>query len=642
MANLGAITSFTSRTEKLSFLWRRRMKTIQTRCHRTLIPSYLALLLLVGSCCPASCDPFLRLSSSSLYAVRSIRGGSYLNSQFSKKSSAFKTWSFDQPCDSMDWTPLPHTALKVSTIEEMEKDDDLIIVGVAAPSKEDDEEDPVSDENDFSPAELVGKAEELDSELSGLLSTLMKTNSKTFKNGAVVGSMTPIVTVSGDNGKTKLRRVALIGLGKRNDNNDTERKVLGRKIGSAVASACSSEKTVSSCSVIVPGDMFGPAALSELSTTFAENLYSDNRYRTGSKKKFPAKEVERVSLVIEGQPSIEEAREAISTGTKMALGVFLARDIVNSPHNVLNSISLADTAKRLAAESNGRLHCYILDKRDCEKRNMGAYLAVARGSETEPQFIHLVYKPRRQSNSDSIKKIGVVGKGLLFDTGGYNIKTGMMELMKFDCGGAAAVLGAARVVAALAPDDVEVHFVIAACENMINDRAVVPGDVLIASNGKTIEVINTDAEGRLTMADALVFVDKEIGCEKIVELSTLTGACMVALGNKISALYAADDKLASELIEVSKSTGEKVWRMPLEKEYNEQLESKIADIKNLGARYGGSITAALFLQNFVNKKKPFAHVDMAGPVWNAKSGATGYGAKLLTTWICQQGQSKAE
>lgn len=235
---------------------------------------------------------------------------------------------------------------------------------------------------------------------------------------------------------------------------------------------------------------------------------------------------------------------------------------------------------------------------------VGAYLGVARGSETEPQFIHLTYKP----SGDVKKKVGIVGKGLLFDTGGYNIKTAMMELMKFDCGGAAAVLGAARSVGANKPEGVEAHFIVAACENMINARAVVPSDILTASNGKTIEVLNTDAEGRLTLADALVFADKECGCESIIELSTLTGACMISLGKKICGVWTDNDDLAKDLEGISKQTGDKSWRMPMAKEYAEQLKSKIADISNLGDRYGGAITAALFLTEFVDKKKPYAHI----------------------------------
>jgi len=183
------------------------------------------------------------------------------------------------------------------------------------------------------------------------------------------------------------------------------------------------------------------------------------------------------------------------------------------------------------------------------------------------------------------KKLGVVGKGLLFDTGGYNIKVAMMELMKFDCGGSAAVLGAAKAIGKLEPENAEIHFIVAACENMVNEKAYVPSDILTASNGVTIEVVNTDAEGRLTMADALVYADKEVGCDSIIELSTLTGACMVSLGKNLCGVWTSDDDLAKDLEEASKVTGDKSWRMPLVKEYNDQLKSKIADITNCGTRY---------------------------------------------------------
>jgi leucyl aminopeptidase len=200
------------------------------------------------------------------------------------------------------------------------------------------------------------------------------------------------------------------------------------------------------------------------------------------------------------------------------------------------------------------------------------------------------------------------------------------------------MIGAARAIAASKPPGVEAHFVVAACENMINEKAMVPSDILTASNGKTIEVLNTDAEGRLTLADALVYCDKELDCESIIELSTLTGACMVALGKGVAGVWTDNDDLAKELEDISKTTEEKSWRMPMEKSYNVQLESKVADISNLGGKYGGSITAALFLQNFVNKKKPFAHIDIAGPVWDDTLGATGYGAKLVSEWVRRQGE----
>lgn len=179
----------------------------------------------------------------------------------------------------------------------------------------------------------------------------------------------------------------------------------------------------------------------------------------------------------------------------------------------------------------------------------------------------------------------------------------------------------------------------AACENMINDKAVVPSDILTASNGKTIEVMNTDAEGRLTLADALVYCDKELDCSSIIELSTLTGACMVALGKGVSGVMTDDEDLATDLLDIAKATEEKAWRLPLEKSYNKELESTFADLKNIGGRYGGALTAGLFLQHFV-EKKPFAHVDIAGPVWDDATGATGYGAKLVAEWVRRSGESK--
>lgn len=212
-----------------------------------------------------------------------------------------------------------------------------------------------------------------------------------------------------------------------------------------------------------------------------------------------------------------------------------------------------------------------------------------------------------------------------------------MEYMKFDCGGAAAAIGAARSIGILEPPDVEVHFIVAACENMINEKSYKPSDILTAMNGKTIEVMNTDAEGRLTLADALCYADKVVGCEKIVELSTLTGICWAFMGSAWSAFWTDDDDLAKQLEEASKATGDKTWRMPLEREYASQLESVSADLKNIGGRWGSTAVAAIFLTNFVDPKIPFAHIDMAGPVWDEKSGSTGYGTKLVIEWISKNG-----
>lgn len=530
----------------------------------------------------------------------------------------------------MDWTPAPEATLTAAAADGAVDDADLVIVGVFAPAKDEDAEEDDEDK-EVDPIVLSGKAAELDEALGGALTELAAENSKAFQNGGSAGTMTPAMRVISPGSKSK--RYVLLGLGAEDKEKDVEGTTI-MKLGSAVASACHDQKKAASCNVVLPSKIEGASAIKDFSTAFYSSLYADNRYRTGKKVEIKAEDVKTVQLFMEGGVS-DDAAAAVTTGSQLAGGMSLTRDIVNAPHNVLNSESLAETAKRIAAESGGSITCEILGKEECEARGMGAYLGVARGSETQPQFIHLTYKP----SGDIKKKVGIVGKGLLFDTGGYNIKTSMMELMKFDCGGSAAVLGAARAVGDIKPEGVEAHFIVAACENMINDKAVVPSDILTASNGKTIEVLNTDAEGRLTLADALVFADKECGCESIIELSTLTGAIMVSLGKKMCGVFTTDDDLAKDLEEVSKVTGDKSWRMPMAMEYKELLKSKIADMSNLGGPYGGAITAALFLTEFVDKKKPFAHIDIAGPVWDDATGATGFGSKMVTEWVSRQGKN---
>lgn len=466
--------------------------------------------------------------SSSLHVQQARAISSTLRLGMSKMDQSFVTWSFDEPCKTMSWSPLSSVTLTFSPYsDDWDEDADLVFVGVFSPKKHDDDED--ENDNDADDTEevptviLSGGAKELDDKLGGALSNVMMENAKAFKNGAKAGSTTPTLRVFVD-GKTK--RYIVVGLGAEPDA-EKGLEGVGCAIGKALASKCDVEKKVTSAKCLLPASVAAnDVAMKDLSATFYSTLYADNRFRTGKKVKTPAEDLKSLTLLSEGEISPSELEHALEEGTKIATGVCMTKDIVNAPHNVLNSVSLADTAKRLAEESGGSLTCTVLGKKECEERGMGAFLGVARASETEPQFIHISYKPE----GDVKKRVGVIGKGLLFDTGGYNIKTASMELMKFDCGGAAAVLGAARAIGALKPPGVECHFVVAACENMISDKGVVPSDILTASNGKTIEVLNTDAEGRLTLADALVYCDKELDCESIIELSTLTGACMVALG----------------------------------------------------------------------------------------------------------------
>ncbi len=314
-------------------------------------------------------------------------------------------------------------------------------------------------------------------------------------------------------------------------------------------------------------------------------------------------------------------------------GVILAREMVAAPPNDMDPIAMANLAQAIADDHGLKLD--ILEKDACEALGMGAFLGVAKASDLPPKFIHLVYEPSQPAR----KKLAIVGKGLTFDSGGLNLKGpgSGIETMKMDMGGAAATLGAAKAIAQLKPD-VEVHFISAATENMISGHAMRPGDILTASNGKTIEVNNTDAEGRLTLADALVYADK-LGVDAIVDLATLTGACIVALGGNIAGFWSIDDDLAASLKSAADSAGEKVWQMPLEAKYFDGIKSPIADMKNTGPRAGGSITAALFLKEFVKDTPAWAHIDIAGPTWADKengyspSGATGYGVRTLVNWV---------
>ena len=236
-----------------------------------------------------------------------------------------------------------------------------------------------------------------------------------------------------------------------------------------------------------------------------------------------------------------------------------------------------------------------------------------------------------------------MGKGLTFDSGGYNLKVGaaQIDMMKFDMGGSGAVLGAMRSIGEQRPAGVEVHAVVASCENMINGSAVHPGDIVKAANGTTIEINNTDAEGRLTLADALLYAC-ELQPDAVIDLATLTGACVVALGDEMAGLWSNDDALAEALSSSADAAGEGRWRMPLRKSYKAGLKSLLADMKNTGPRAGGSITAALFLQDFVAENTAWAHIDIAGTVWSDKgrgmnpAGATGYGVRTLVNWVHHQ------
>lgn len=467
--------------------------------------------------------------------------------------------------------------------------------------------------------ELTGELATLDQKFSGVLKELIA--EEEFKGKANSTIFTRV------NAGSPVRKLILVGLGKPEALNLDSL----RRAAAAVARVGKKQKSK------ILGFSFplwnnDPAASAQAIAEGVElALYQDIRFKSEPAEE-KGSQIETVDLLgFAGQEA------AITRANQIVSGVNLARQLVAAPANAVTPITLAETAQAIATEHG--LQLQILEREDCEKLGMGAFLGVAQASDLPPKFIHLTYKPEGTPK----KKLAIIGKGVTFDSGGLNIKGAGsgIETMKMDMGGAAAILGAAKAIAQLKPD-VEVHFISAATENMISGHAMHPGDILTASNGKTIEVNNTDAEGRLTLADALVYADK-LGLDAIVDLATLTGANVVALGDDIAGLYTPDDGVASQIEKAAQASGEKIWRMPMEEKYFEGLKSGIADMKNTGPRPGGAITAALFLKQFV-KETPWAHIDIAGPVWTDKengyngAGATGYGVRTLVNWVEGSGE----
>ena len=380
--------------------------------------------------------------------------------------------------------------------------------------------------------------------------------------------------------------------------------------------------------IFFPWDAFDPpSAASAVGEAARLSIIKDLRFKSETKESISIEEVELIGL------DTKTTKSAIAEINPICEGVKFARELVSAPPNFLTPYKMVQEVEKLANKYD--LDLKILDKKDCADLGMGAYLAVAKGSDLDPYFIHLKYSPKNIKN-----KVVLIGKGLTFDSGGYNLKVGasQIEKMKYDMGGSASVLGAARAIAEMKPDNIEVHFIVASCENMINGSALHPGDIIKASNGKTIEVNNTDAEGRLTLADALVYACK-LKPDSIVDLATLTGACVIALGDEIAGLWTDNDQLSEQLTKAAGKAGEGIWRMPMQDSYKSGIKSSIADLQNTGPRPGGSITAALFLKEFVSSSIPWAHIDIAGTCWTEKDrditpkGATGYGVRTLVNWI---------
>lgn len=353
--------------------------------------------------------------------------------------------------------------------------------------------------------------------------------------------------------------------------------------------------------------------------------YSFEQYK--SKKDESKTELE--TMVIESAKQLSPA--IVEEALLASRATMFARDLVNTPPRDCTPSFLADHCKRIAKSQ--RIAIDVYDMRALKKMGAGALLAVAQGSEEPAYLIRMVYKPKKKSK----RTVSLVGKGVTFDSGGLSIKTGTgMETMKSDMSGAAAVMGVMSIISELEPD-LEVRAYIPTTENMISGCATRPGDIVTAMSGKTIEILNTDAEGRLILADAITLAEKDKS-DEIIDLATLTGACMVALGTEYAGVFSNDDTLASRLQEAGDAAGEHLWRMPLVKEYKDWIKSPVADIKNLGKPFGGAITGALFLEEFVVKAR-WAHIDIAGPAFtdsdkgHIRRGGVGFGVRTLINYL---------
>ena len=363
--------------------------------------------------------------------------------------------------------------------------------------------------------------------------------------------------------------------------------------------------------------------------------YRFTKYLTGDRK--PKESLEEVTVASERRMP-PDAKRSIALGQGIAAGVNVSRDLSNEPPNVMFPAALAEAAQKAGKEHKFKVT--VFDDKEIEKRGMFLLHAVGRGSSHPPRLVHMSYVPSKKSK----KRYVFLGKGITFDTGGISIKPaqGMGE-MKHDMSGAANMVGLMIACAALTPN-IEVHAIMSCAENMPDGNSYRPGDVWGSLDGKSVEIINTDAEGRLVLADALAYAAKELEPDLMVDNATLTGACVVALGTMYSAFYATNEDTAQRFGAAVKASGEMMWRMPLVDEYREQLKSDVADVKHTGERYAGSITAALFLREFIGKTKNWVHADIAGAAqterpyaWHGK-GATGHAVLTFLALVERAGK----
>lgn len=466
----------------------------------------------------------------------------------------------------------------------------------------------------------------LDDAVSGLISTVIKTEEFAAKEGE-----TAYFHIS--NSGLKVQRLLLIGCGERSGYKAAQ---ISQMAGTAIRFLRS--KNCRTIAIVPRADGDAERVAQTVVSGAVMGVFDLDKYRTKDKEE---RELERIEVAIEGADQ-DAVQRGADRGRIIGESVNFTRDLANEPGGFLTPTILAERAKEVAKQFG--LSIDVLDQKQMEKLGMGSLLGVARGSDEPPKLIVMKYEPRKSAR-DGGDLLALVGKGITFDSGGISLKAGEnMELMKYDMTGAATVIGSMRAIAQLKPP-VPVLGVAPCSENLPSGKATKPGDVLRAMTGKTIEVINTDAEGRLVLADAIAYA-KKLGATRIVDMATLTGAVSIALGDVNTAILGTDQALINEVIEAGREVGEKFWQLPLDKEYSNQIKSDIADIKNVGGKKAGTITAAAFLKEFVDDT-PWAHLDIAGTAWGEDAkpyrskGPTGIAVRTLIEFVERSAREKA-
>jgi leucyl aminopeptidase len=464
-----------------------------------------------------------------------------------------------------------------------------------------------------------GILKQLDDITGGLIKSVLESGELKGKEGETV-----FLHLLGSN-KLKAQRLLLIGVGEKAE--FAPAKVF-QVAGTAARTARA--KNLKSVALIPRVDSDNVETVTATAVQGAIfSLFEPDKYRTTDKEK---RELEKFVVVIEGaeQAALDRATER---GRIVGESINFTRDLANEPGGYMTPTNMAERAREIASQFG--LEVDVLDQARMENEGMGSLLSVSRGSEEPPQLIILKYTPGDGASDDNL--LAFIGKGITFDSGGISLKPGEnMELMKYDMPGGATVMGAMRAIAQLKPP-IPVLGVVPCSENLPSGKATKPGDVVRAMSGKTIEIINTDAEGRLILADAIAYA-KKLGAKRILDMATLTGAVSIALGDVNTAILGTDQEFIDEVIAAGKEVGEKYWQLPLDSEYSKQIKSDIADIKNVGGRKAGTITAAAFLKEFADNVT-WAHLDIAGTAWgdDAKpyrsKGPTGVAVRTLIRMV---------